>query len=242
MKYIRKDIQNEPNALKEYRKTPNAHYKGYTDKDIETEEVNPLKKALLEEQGYLCAYCMGRISLDLNEQHKPKIEVEHFEPQETVSEKSLSYINLLGVCNGLSVTYPDREQIHHCDKTKGNEGKMNGSVFLKKLDPRSSNCEKLLKYNLEGKILAVGQEEDVKKDIEVVLNLNNKALIDARKATIDNAKAKMIREKPTQQWNKSFLQKHKEEWQTAKDGKYRPFCMVAVWFIQTLLEKPHYNR
>jgi hypothetical protein len=87
MKYIVKDIRNEPNALRKYRnETPNAHYKGYTDKDIETDEAHPLKKALLKEQGHICAYCMGPISLQLNEQHKPKIEVEHFEPQDSTPE------------------------------------------------------------------------------------------------------------------------------------------------------------
>lgn len=61
MKYIEKKISNEPKTLKDYRDTtPNASYDGFGDTD------NLLKKALLEEQGHICAYCMKRIKLGQN--------------------------------------------------------------------------------------------------------------------------------------------------------------------------------
>lgn len=243
MKYISKNITNEPNALRRFRnETPNPTFGGYVDKDHITGEEKPLKNALLKEQGYLCAYCMGHISLELNEQNKPKIEVEHFDSQELKLALSVTYHNLLGVCNGASVTYPEKEQLHHCDKTKGDEGKMNGKVRLRKLDPRSINCEKLIKYDLMGKIMAVNEDTLVNDDLNKVLNLNNKALQNARKTVLDNAKNEMIKEKPIQQWNKTFLQKHLEKWLSMKDGNFPRYCMIAVWFIQELMNKPHYNR
>ncbi len=243
MKYIAKNINNEPDALRKFRNTkPTPTYKGYTDNDPITGEEKPLKNALLREQGFLCAYCMGRISLDLNEQNKPKIEVEHFDSQELKPELSVLYRNLLGVCNGASVTYPEKEQLHHCDKTKGDEGKMNGKVRLKKLDPRFINCEKRLKYDLTGTIMAVNEDVLVNNDLNKVLNLNNKALKTVRKIVLDNAKNKMIQEKPQQQWNKDFLQKHLNEWSSLENGQFRQYCMIAVWFLNELLKKPHYNR
>ena len=71
MKYIQKG--KEPSTLKKYRETtPNAVYdKGYVDSG------QVLKKTLLKEQGYICAYCMKRISLKRTN-NKPSIEVEHF--------------------------------------------------------------------------------------------------------------------------------------------------------------------
>lgn len=243
MKYIKKNLQAEPNALRKYRsKTSNAHYSGYIDKDIDTGEVYPLKKALLDEQGYICAYCMKRITLVLNQQNKPQVEVEHFLPQKLNPELDLVYQNMLGVCNGLSQGYPEKCHLHHCDKTNGEAGKINGHIKLKKLDPRSSSCEQLLYYNLEGEVLAVRNDEDVTHDLEKVLNLNNKALKNARKDIIDKARDKMKQEKPFQQWNKIFLEKHLTEWQSMAEGKFRPYCMAAVWFIETLLKKPHYNK
>lgn len=243
MKQINKRIENEPNALRIYRETTeNANYNGYVDKDIQTREDKPLKNALLREQGHLCAYCMGRISLALNEQNKPKIEVEHFQSQDLFPKLDLLYSNLLGVCNGASVTYPENEKVHHCDKTKGEYGKMNGQVRLRKLDPRNITCEQLLCYTPNGEILSINNDNDVTWDINEVLNLNNKALKNARKGVIDNVLKQMIKEKPDKQWNKVFLMKHLEEWQTMANGKFRIYCMAAVWFINSLLSKPQYNR
>jgi uncharacterized protein (TIGR02646 family) len=243
MKYIEKRPRNEPQALRNFRNnTPNASYGGYIDKDIETNEVHPLKKALLMEQGYLCAYCMGRISLDLNTNHKPKVEVEHFKSQELFSNLNLSYKNMIGVCNGLSVTYPEKTDVHHCDKTGGIEGKIRGQVELKKLNPCDKNCERLITYKADGKILAVNNNIDVTDDLEKVLNLNNKALKNARKVVVDNAKEKLINEKSVGQWNKAFLQRHLDFWKSMNTGEYKRYCMIAVWFIETLLSKPKYNR
>jgi|AntRauTorckE5430_2_1112549.scaffolds.fasta_scaffold01758_2 uncharacterized protein (TIGR02646 family) len=246
MKYIDKQIRNEPRTLRNFRNnTPNPNYKGYTDKDIEVEKQKPpLKKALLEEQGYLCAYCMGRISLDLNENYKPKIEVEHFKPQELYAGLDLKYTNMLGVCNGLSVTHPEKEEIHHCDKTKGIEGKMSGQVELRKLNPLDKSCEILITYKADGEILARNHDDTgVQHDLNKILNLNNNALKKARKAVVDNARDKLIREKSVGQWNRVFLQKHLEFWESKDSvGAYKRYCMIAVRFIETLLSKPQYNR
>lgn len=244
MKHIDKKIQNEPQALRSFRNsTPNATYKGYIDKDTSTYKVHPLKEALLKEQGYLCAYCMGKISLTLNERNKPKVEVEHFKSQELYPNLDLSYMNMLGVCNGSSIAYPEKEEIHHCDKTKGNEGKMSGKVELKKLNPCDKNCENLVTYKADGEILPANNNDvDTKHDLEIALNLNNQALKDARKAVLDTARKKLIREKPIQQWNKPFLRKHLELWQMKNErGEYKSYCMVAVWFIEKLLSKTKYN-
>jgi uncharacterized protein (TIGR02646 family) len=243
MKYIKKNIKNAPSALTTYRTTtPNAAYSGYVDKDIITPEEHPLKKALLEEQGYLCAYCMGPISLNRNENGKPSVEVEHFISQESNRQLSLDYKNLLGVCKGRSLTHPENEEMHHCDKTKGPEGKMSGKVKLRKLDPRKPECEKLVIYNANGEIKAHHEDPNIEHDLNKVLNLNNRALVQARKVILDNAKKKLESEKPNSQWNKVFLEKHLNEWQTSTDGRYRSYCMIAVWFLETLLSKPHYNQ
>jgi hypothetical protein len=57
---------SEPPCLLKYRQTASATYEDYRPKD-------PLKKALLTEQGYICCYCMKRIS-------EEKMEIEHFKP------------------------------------------------------------------------------------------------------------------------------------------------------------------
>lgn len=246
MKHIEKNIKNEPAALRVYRQTtPNATYKGYTDRDLETGLENPLKNALLKEQGYLCAYCMGRISLERNENGKPKIEVEHYlsqfkaDAENKENTESLSYTNMLGVCNGLSITYPEKETLHHCDKTSGKDGKMNGEVSLRKLDPRDRSCEQILTYNLNGKILTVPpNQQDIEHDLEIVLNLNNSVLCKRRSASIDAIKEKMKKDKPVGTWDKRFISKYLDEYSKPdRDGKLRPYYMVIIWFLKELLRK-----
>lgn len=66
---------------------------------------NDVREALLREQGYLCAYCMSRITKD-------QMKIEHWIPQnggdyypeyakEDLDELGISYTNMLGVCEGV---------------------------------------------------------------------------------------------------------------------------------------------
>ncbi len=245
MKHIKKNIANEPESLREYREnTPNAKYEGgnFNAKD--------LKKALLDEQGYICAYCMSEISLQLNEYHKPKIEVEHFKPQETYPALDLHYNNMLAVCNGLSETYPENVKVHHCDKTQGENGKINGKVELRRLNPLTKvDSEDLLCYDLNGIIKSKTNLADVEFDLNEVLNLNNKVLVKNRKTILDVVQNELKKDKPLQEWNKAFFDKHLQIWQTRMmsidhEGntiyKFRKYCMVAIWFINQLKLKPKY--
>lgn len=236
MKHIPKKIANEPESLREYRETEGAKYigGGFNAKE--------LKQSLLEEQGYICAYCMGRISLNLNEHYKPSVEVEHLNPRQTHPDSQLDYMNMLAVCNGLHENFPDRTNVHHCDKTQGTEGKMDGSVTLKKLNPLSkSTCEDLITYTADGKIQSKTGNEDVEHDINVVLNLNNSFLVKNRKAIIDRAQEELEKDKPRQTWNKQFFDKHLEIWQAKYDGKYRMYHMIAVWFLNRLKSSQRYK-
>ena len=94
MIYIKKG--NEPDSLTKYRKKKFAYYDGYKDKD-------DIRKNLLEEQGYLCAYCMRRID-------KKRMKIEHWYPEEHLTDiECLNYQNMLGVCLG------------HINGTKGSD-------------------------------------------------------------------------------------------------------------------------
>lgn len=163
MKYIEKEAGNEPSTLKEYRETtPNATYKGFGD----TGQL--LKKALLVEQGHICAYCMQRITLKLNEQYKPKIEVEHFQSQKKYPDKDLDYNNMLGVCNG------NLGGNEHCDKSK----KEKSLTHLNPLKPEIEHC---IVYSTSGRIEANGSNKHIEDELNEILNLNNQNLIDNRK-------------------------------------------------------------
>ncbi len=58
---------NSPKKFQEFKlQNPQAHFD-----DMPTEVKDTLRQSLLEEQGYLCAYCMNRI--------RDKIKIEHYE-------------------------------------------------------------------------------------------------------------------------------------------------------------------
>jgi hypothetical protein len=52
MKWIEKNLKNEPKSLRLHRQKSVSNYDNYAEKD-------DLRRALLEEQGYLCCYCMS---------------------------------------------------------------------------------------------------------------------------------------------------------------------------------------
>ena len=237
MKHIAdKRPEHEPSDFKDYRETtPNATYDGGGFR------VSALLDALLEEQGYICAYCMGKLI-------KPEdAHVEHYLPRKSFKSSALDYMNLLAVCNGLSQSHPEREDCHHCDKTKGLGGKMNGNVTLKVLDPRKkAQCEDKITYSLSGLIKAKDEADaNLLYDLEKVLNLNNKALVQRRKAIFDRVKEQLKEESPKGKWTQVLFARHREEWLSRHQYKgkqaYRAYCMAAIWFLDLLSQKRKYQ-
>lgn len=61
--------------------------------DFPERERRKLRNELLEEQGYLCCYCMKRI--DMNNSH-----LEHFWPKSRFKNLDMDYQNMLASCEG----------------------------------------------------------------------------------------------------------------------------------------------
>ena len=242
MKYIKKG--KEPYTLKKYRETTSkASYAGFGDKG------QLLKKALLQEQGWICAYCMKRINLQRNEFNKPKIEVEHYISQSdskkiNVRELELDFYNMLGVCNGVATIIQVQEntdktskskvlKIEHCDKSKKEKE-------LKKLNPLEKKVETLITYKSNGEILPSEEDIEVTHDIEL-LNLNNERLIKVRRNAIDRAKELMSKKYPTKTWTKTLIHSEIEIWKSKdKKGRLRPFCQIAIWFWEQQKKRNRY--
>ncbi|MBI5914940.1 MAG: hypothetical protein HY842_06150 [Bacteroidetes bacterium] len=231
MKYIEKKVSNEPQTLKNYREsTANATFKGFGDTG------QSLKKALLEEQGHLCAYCMKRISLKRSslgrdeQATKPMIEVEHYLSQDEFPKKDLDYTKMLGVCNGFS------QGDIHCDKSKL-------ETRLIVLNPHDKEVEILITYASDGSIVPTKQTDEVEHDLKL-LNLNNENLKKARRDAVDIARELLIKQYPVKDWTKEIIQKEIEAWSVKhKKGehlRFRPFCQVAIWFLKDIKKRNRY--
>lgn len=146
----------EPAALAEakriIRNTPDATF---CYESLRGESKRKLLEALLAEQGHLCAYCMCRIGTDGH-----PVTIEHLIPQHPTDsaadgELSLSYRNMVAVCDGRGGKT--------CDKQRGNASMT--------VDPTRRHTLETIYYHRDGRIDA--KDESVQHDIQITLGLNN---------------------------------------------------------------------
>ncbi|MBL7786118.1 MAG: TIGR02646 family protein [Chitinophagales bacterium] len=230
MKYVSK--HKPPQSLIDRRATQGAKYEA---PQLEWQEQ------LLDEQGYICAYCMQRISLKRKD-GKPLIRIEHYKPRQKYPKLDLEWTNMLGVCIGVT-----NGGIAHCDSTQGKEGKMSGAIELQVLHPlHKSNSENVLTYDISGYILpvpAINTElsEKIAGDLNICLNLNDEQIRLARKNAMDMAKQRLIQQFPHKTWTQKDLQNEIDYWSSRHNGKFLPYCQVAIWFLIFLKNKPKHK-
>ena len=97
---------SEPHSWTERRMTPGASY----------EPTPDLRKALLDEQGYICAYCMRRISDNTPDTAGSMSKIEHILSQDNHEDKQMEYSNMVICCDGDI----DGNGLH-CDSSKGSK-------------------------------------------------------------------------------------------------------------------------
>lgn len=192
----------EPQAWREFRNTPGVLY-----------EAKPeLREALIREQGYICAYCMQRISLD-RETH-----IEHMKSRKEHPDLQLVYQNMVLCCAGNTKGHV------HCDNCKG-ERNITFDLF-------SDMFINTLSYSVNANAVTIKSCNPAwDKEINDILNLNCNVLKINRQQVL-NAVITTLGEK--KDWNKNLrkLQQLRDKWNT-KDatGRYNAFCGVVVWFL-----------
>ena len=204
----------EPPCLLQYRQINGANYDGYSPK-------KSLKEALLTEQGYICCYCMRRISED-------NMEIEHWQPQSKYPELQINYKNLLASCSGNRGSKKDNQ---HCNPRKGD-----AEITINPCDS-TKNCENYIKYSSTGKIFS--DDETINHELNEILNLNHEILVKNRKETlfsVINALNEKFRNKT---WSKEAIKKKLEEL-SSKDAedKYSPYCQHIIWYLSKRLNNP----
>lgn len=214
MIYIKKGT--EPSSLKEYRSQPNATYEGFRDKD-------DIRKALLKEQGCLCAYCMSRIT-------KENMKIEHWSPQNPEDgdgeAKALDYQNMLGVCTG-NMASPFENQT--CDTHKKNT--------TIRVNPLSQESVAQIAYRADGTIYS--ENVAIDRDLNETLNLNcERTYLKAnRKAAIAALQKFCLEQKRNGTWNLSVLKKAEQEFGREKEGKKTPYLGAILFFIDRYSRK-----
>ncbi|EDQ02531.1 retron system putative HNH endonuclease [Shewanella benthica] len=140
----------EPNILAKYRMVLGSVFDGG---DF-TVVKDAIKKSLLDEQGYTCAYCMNGIKAS-------NMKVEHWASRKTHPNLQLTYTNLLGCCKG-NEGEPKENQC--CDTRKGNS-----PIKYSPAEP-NDHINKTIIYLGDGRIKS--NDISFNEEINLILNLN----------------------------------------------------------------------
>ncbi|MCU4332039.1 hypothetical protein [Acinetobacter pittii] len=154
----------EPPELTEYkRKNPSHRYDNLED---DPEQIRlTIRKACLDEQAYLCAYCCRQVGAKDHDCMNEHILPRHYHPQ-----YSFDFNNIVASCTTKDC----------CDDAKENQ-----EIAINPLSPR---CETEFKFNISGTI--TGLTDDAKQTIGVLklgdTMQQNQKLVDMRKHAIAN--------------------------------------------------------
>jgi uncharacterized protein (TIGR02646 family) len=233
MKLIRKS--NEPNNLQEHRGIIGTDYESFK-RDVGLGDVSPatgLRKILLDDQGYICAYCMKRIPHSHTDKGvtSDKMKVEHFVAQTTVisiqQKLDITYTNMFACCMG---NQGKSEKYETCDTRKG-ENELT-------ITPLNIAHIRTLKYAPDGSIHSTNDTFEV--EINNILNLNEDNLKRQREAIYKLIEKRVRTEftKPhlTRVQKNSYLTTQIEWWNSKKNGKFEEFCMVAINYLESRIK------
>ena len=221
--------KKEPKSLSEYRssishenlKDENIYeeYQYKTKSDCNIGDSNNLRLKLLEEQGYICCYCMSRV--DCNNS-----KIEHLKPQSKYRNLQIDYQNLFISCKGGE---GEKANNQHCDTKKAEKE-------LKKID-LLSNIQDYIYYKKETQFIEIdSKDRDIKDDLDL-LNLNISKLKRNRRNSYDNLLAQLQK----RNFKISSIKKALNYYKNKHNGKYEPYCEMIVYFLTKKLKSKGIN-
>lgn len=207
----------EPPALIAYRKTPYATYA-----DMPKDIHDAVLESLMQEQGYICAYCMCRIP---QKGKIPAATIEHWEPQsQTCSDRALDYRNMLAVCNGNRGC--GNEEYMTCDAKRG-------SIPLT-VHPLNSLTLRSIQYKSDGTIFS--PNSDINSDLNETLNLNclQVGLVENRRRALQKLLTGLKKNHPTGDITQTcfkLLQKYQSQYPKTS------YLGILIWWLQKHIQK-----
>lgn len=207
MRTIQKE--KEPNSLLQYRKTVDASYDGYPNKQ-------DVRDQLVREQRGLCCYCQSRIRPTPNE-----MKIEHWQSQspEKFPERQLDYLNMLGACyGGQKNGEKSPRDNHHCDTLKGDAD----LCFC--LTDSTHPIESHINFLGDGRIQS--NNPDIQKNIEEVLRLNQSHLQENRKSVLKAFQQRLGIGKPLD------VSKELPKWDASLPGDLPEYAQVVVYWLK----------
>lgn len=167
-----------------------------------------LREQLIKEQGYICCYCMKRISLDHS-------HIEHFWPQTHFPQMDLEYSNMFASCNGDGIIELDG----HCGHKKEDWWRAD------MIPPTESVIEKIFRYSVDGKIHSMPRKATtvVAQDMITQMGLNSYHLKRNRREAIEGSEV-FDEEEYSDEDIRNFI----DYYLNKDNGRYVPYCMAIV--------------
>jgi len=214
----------EPKSLTAYRSTIShknledsniyEDFKEKTKEQCKEDKADNLRKQLLQEQGYICCYCMSRIDCSNS-------KIEHFRPQTKNRDVQIDYQNLFIACSG-GEGAKGKEQF--CDTKKGESE-------LKHIDLLSSM--KNINYSKGAKDISISStDKNIDKEINNILNLNVNTLSRNRREVYD----RVMKNLKSREYTTASIQKALNYYQAQHKGKFEPYCEMVVYFLDKKLK------
>ena len=207
------DKGETPIGWRERQSTPNAQY----------ERIEELANALIEEQGYLCAYCMRRIDVE-------HTRIEHVHCQSGHSQEVLDYNNMVICCDG-DILGHNNEKEFHCDRKKGERNISFSPTDEFFIDTISYGSK-------DGEIKSSNEQYD--KEMNEVLNLNL-PILKRNRFEVLRGVINVLGDRNGKVWKKSDLQRMLRMYMEKKNygtySGYREYSGIVIWYLKKKLAR-----
>ncbi len=210
--------KSEPRQLLQYRLQPDAEYDGADFTPVKQQ----IRESLVEEQGHLCAYCMGRI-----EANNQKMKIEHWHSQSPAKypEEQLTYANLLGCCCGNEGAKPNSQ---HCDTAKADKDLL--------FNPSDTSHHNRLKIRYLGNGTISSEESEFDDQLNKILNLNFQRLKENRQRILKAVRNVLSKQSGTvsSKYVYNLIGKWKKK---DRNGSLPEYCGVAIYYLNEKLKR-----
>lgn len=197
MKHIIK--QSEPIKLTQFKASSNPPDWIPSYGNLTKVAKDATKKALMEEQGYICCYCERK--LEENDSH-----IEHFQPQSDPNVDDIDFSNMLCSCQKTLKSGEPR----HCGNLKGDW--FDATLLV---SPFDGSCESKFGFKADGTIYPKNNANDAIKTIEK-LGLDIPKLNNLRKSVIEV----FLDDNLSDNELKTFINSHLQKDNSGKFGEF----------------------
>jgi uncharacterized protein (TIGR02646 family) len=184
------------------------------------ESIAELREALLQEQGYICAYCMRKIPVEVKDRNESETsKIEHIKSRDSYHQLQLNYDNMVICCPG------NINGEYHCDKSKGNRA----ITF----SPFEISTQRSISYGTKDGTIK-SNLSNINDDINSILCLNNGMLKANRFQELQGTISVLEKRK----WKKAQLEIKLKDWSTISDkGMLKPYCGIVIWYLEKKLKQ-----